>query len=185
MAFLCCNASNASLATHAFNCIIVHRFTFILPSVEDVAYSVVSCIRLNCCSHSVTDYGSELSMGSALTEVLSRYDTTWPNYNPLQLPLAATLPKPAALHLYPHIHGSKASTADSATYAGAAQVAARSGLSATQYKSILHPQLYKLHNNPLQQSHIYKQLDKVRPLVLTNDCYSLSFLVVWSVAIFL
>lgn len=79
------------------------------------------------------------------------------------------LPKPAALHLYPHIHNTKSLSGGSASenmavkLGAAAHVAASGSLSAANYKSLLQPQLYNLHSNPLNaQTQLVKaQLDKV------------------------
>lgn len=56
------------------------------------------------------------------------------------------VPKPAALHLYPHIHSTKLlpHSAD-VSQVGAAHVAAGGSISAANYKSLLQPQLYNLH----------------------------------------
>ncbi|XP_067938366.1 protein FAM193A-like isoform X2 [Watersipora subatra] len=78
------------------------------------------------------------------------------------VPTSGGMAKPAALHLYPHIHGSKSSPVDP-IQRGAAHLAAGGSLATAQYKSILQPQLYKLHSNPLHQSQIFKQLDKLYP----------------------
>lgn len=79
----------------------------------------------------------------------------------LQIPPPDSAPKPAALHLYPHIHGSRALSSSSLPAVvspgslsghtqrlGAAHLAAGGGLSAAHYKSCLQPQLYNLHNSP-------------------------------------
>lgn len=93
------------------------------------------------------------------------------------------LPKPAALHLYPHIHSTKSLSGSGITSSdnnmaaklgAAAHVAASGSLSAAHYKSLLQPQLYNLHSNPLNaQSQMVKaQLDKVCVASVAFVCIS-------------
>ena len=97
-------------------------------------------------------------------------------YNDAVQVSGSNISKPAALHLYPHIHGSKAPV--DPVQRGTAHLATGGGLATAQFKSILQPQLYKLHNNPLHQSQLFKQLDKVSSYYLftvsvnVNECVS-------------
>ena len=80
-----------------------------------------------------------------------------------QVPPVVDLPKPAALHLYPHIHSTKAmsGSADSSRISAAHLAAAGGSMSAAHYKSLLQPQLYNLHNSSLNTQSVKAQLEKV------------------------